>query len=386
MTNTTSTQSTELIRGIAACVKARVPVLLVGAPGQGKSAKLAALARSWGYHFETVTAANREATDFQGLPFEKSLHMDDFTAQVQGSLSIDWAARLNHEARKRPETGSILFLDEFNLQEDVMKAVLRVLEERYVGPDPLESNVAIIAAMNPTDLSTGGFDLPGPAANRMIHLNWEFDAQEWGQGMLHGFADLTYPPLEQMLCAGQAQDRARVAASVVQFTRSNPHTLNDCPTDPQAASGPWPSARMWHKAAQAIAQVRPDDHGTIRLLARGAVGDVGSDFVRWLEVQDLYDVPAVLEGKVTVDWKDRRLDRLYALGLAMAALVANSQDADTYARACRVAAGGAQARPDLAFHCFRLLVQHPPLGASIPADVVEVFAGHMQRVGLVVTA
>ena len=62
--------SSPMMRALAAAVRANVPVLVWGPPGVGKTASLGAYADAWGYHFEPITGANREATDFLGLPIQ----------------------------------------------------------------------------------------------------------------------------------------------------------------------------------------------------------------------------------------------------------------------------------------------------------------------------
>src|SRR5262245_28212787 len=50
------------------CIAANVPVVLWGAPGQGKTSVVAQLARDQGLLLETVIASIREPSDFAGLP------------------------------------------------------------------------------------------------------------------------------------------------------------------------------------------------------------------------------------------------------------------------------------------------------------------------------
>ncbi|WP_162802079.1 hypothetical protein [Ornithinimicrobium murale] len=385
-TTTQTLPGTPMMRAIAACVSARVPALLIGAPGQGKTAKLEAMSRSWGYYFESLTGSNREATDFLGLPFEgqfTSPH-DGSEYKVQSSLSLDWAIRLNEQAKVRPNAGSVVLLDECNLQEDVMKAFLRVTEERIAGPDRFEDNVAVLLAMNPTHLSTGGYDLPAPFANRMIHLTWEHDHDAWTDAFLSGFADVAYPSMDSLLGPRDTETSTRVRSAIAQFLNVHPQHRNDCPeNDIDAASGPWQSIRMWTKAAQALEQLHHGDDAATRLLLRGAVGKkAATDYMTWRDQQDLYDPAAVLRGDVDVNWNDGRLDRLYVLTLSLRALVQATGDADQWATAMKLMAQGQAVRPDVAWQGAHGLLQVRPSDATLPRAFKDAFSEQMDRVGL----
>src|SRR5947208_16842687 len=53
---------------LGTAVTARVPVLLWGAPGTGKTSAIRAMAAAAGWACETVIASIREPSDFAGLP------------------------------------------------------------------------------------------------------------------------------------------------------------------------------------------------------------------------------------------------------------------------------------------------------------------------------
>src|SRR4051795_10491373 len=98
-----STQNTATA-ALGTAVAARVPVLLWGAPGTGKTSAIRAMAGAMGWACETVIASIREPSDFAGLPIV-----------VDGAVRFaapTWARRLADEAK----TGdaAILFLDEIS--------------------------------------------------------------------------------------------------------------------------------------------------------------------------------------------------------------------------------------------------------------------------------
>ena len=381
-------KSTPQIRVLAACVRGRVPLICKGQPGIGKSARAGALAERWGYFFESITGSNRDASDFLGLPHEGTFTFSNGTTQpVQASLSLDWALRMNDYAQNHPETGAFLFLDEFNTQEDSMKAMLRVLEERFAGPDKFAPNVSIVAAMNPTSIATGGIDLPAPVANRFVHMDWDFDFDHWSEGFINGFEIIEEPRLDELTVNPTDADKARIRASIVAFLKSHDDARLNCPTENiDEAAEAWPSPRMWTKAANALIYLHPSDTAAQRLLLNGSVGKAAATaFIRWSEQHDLYDPEDVLDNPSIVDWKNGRPDRLYAMTLSVAALVKSRGDADLWRKALEVFAyGSKQGRSDTAWIGARILFNSRPEGnVGIPKSVRDEFSENMKAIGLI---
>jgi hypothetical protein len=145
---------------LGVAVAARVPVLLWGAPGTGKTSAIRAMAEAMGLPCETVIASIREPSDFAGLPV--------VTGDVVRFAPPLWATRL-------AEAGTgVLFLDELSTAPPaVQAALLRVVLERTVGDLTLPDDVAVVAAANPPEQAADGWDLSAPLANRLCHLSWE---------------------------------------------------------------------------------------------------------------------------------------------------------------------------------------------------------------------
>ena len=97
------------IEALGICVSARIPVLLWGNPGEGKTAAVES-ARDLGWLVETVIITHSEPSDFAGLPVVTS----------DGSVSLappGWAKRLaEHPGR------SIAFFDEFSTASPSLQA------------------------------------------------------------------------------------------------------------------------------------------------------------------------------------------------------------------------------------------------------------------------
>src|SRR4051794_31753804 len=170
------------IEALGVAVAARVPVLVWGAPGTGKTSAIRAMALEMDLACETVIASIREPSDFAGLPVVHD-------GQVVFAPPR-WASRLAQEER------GILFLDEISTAPPaVQAALLRVVLERVVGDLALPDGIVVIAAANPPEMAADGWDLSAPLANRFCHVDWPVEAQAFAEGLSGGWGAPPVPHL-----------------------------------------------------------------------------------------------------------------------------------------------------------------------------------------------
>ena len=163
------------VEALGVAVAARVPVLLWGAPGTGKTSAIRAMAQTMGLPCETVIASIREPSDFAGLP----IVVGDGVRFAPPA----WARRLAEAGH------GLLFLDELSTAPPaVQAALLRVVLERVVGDLTLPDAVAVVAAANPPEQAADGWDLSAPLANRLCHLAWRTDPRSVADGLACGWA------------------------------------------------------------------------------------------------------------------------------------------------------------------------------------------------------
>src|SRR5947207_6011061 len=219
---------------LGTAVSARVPVLLWGAPGTGKTSAIRAMAAAAGWACETVIASIREPSDFAGLPIV-----------VDGGVRFaapTWARQLASAGG-----AGLLFLDEISTAPPrVRAALLRVVLDRVVGDLDLPEGVAVVAAANPPEQAADGWDLSAPLANRFCHLDWALDARVVAEGFAGGFAAPVVPALPDDWAADIPAAKATVAA----FVGLRPPLACAPPTDAAAAGRGWPSPRSWEMAAR----------------------------------------------------------------------------------------------------------------------------------------
>ena len=219
------------VEALGVAVAARVPVLLWGAPGTGKTSAIRAMAGAMDLPCETVIASIREPSDFAGLPIV-----------VGGEVRFAppaWARRLAEAGR------GLLFLDELSTAPPaVQAALLRVVLERAVGDLTLPDEVAVVAAANPPEQAADGWDLSAPLANRLCHLAWQTEPRAVADGLAGGWS----APVVPVLPDGGTRRRSCPAA----WSR------------PSCTSGPgWPARRRPTRRPRDEAG-RPRGHGRWR--------------------------------------------------------------------------------------------------------------------------
>ena len=162
-----------VLQAVGVCVAARIPFLLWGDPGAGKTAVIESAAGS-GWHVETLICSHYEPSDFAGLPV---VNGDRVTLAPPG-----WAVRVSEEPKP-----SIVFFDEWTTASPaVQAAALRPLTHAQVGVLQLPDRVSFGAAANPADVAASGWELAPPTANRFVHLEWSLPLDVYTESIVTG--------------------------------------------------------------------------------------------------------------------------------------------------------------------------------------------------------
>jgi len=353
---------------LGVAVAARVPVLLWGAPGTGKTSAVRAMADAMGLPCETVIASIREPSDFAGLPV--------ITGATVHFAPPRWAIRLAEHG-----TG-ILFLDELSTAPPaVQAALLRVVLERTVGDLTLPLDVAVVAAANPPEQAADGWDLSAPLANRLCHLSWETTPKAIADGLATGWTAPVVPLLPDGWESGEPLSKGVVAA----FLHVRPALALAPPTDASAAGRGWPSPRTWEMAARLLtaANTAGVSESARSALVRGAVGEgAGVEFLAWLAEMDLPDPEEVLADPSSFRLPERG-DRAYAALASIAAAVAAVPTPERWVAGWRVLGRCAEAAPDVAATAAMVLAKcRPPDLTEMPPEI-KMFLPLIRDAGLV---
>ncbi len=274
------------MRALIVAIQTGIPVLIWGPPGTGKTSFIYAFTRVLGRWMETVIASIREPSDFAGLPIIAS---DDSVKLA----APQWVK--NIIAKEEAGTESIVFLDELSTAPPaVQAALLRPVFEGVVGDAVLPENTWWVAAANPTESSSGTWDLNAAQANRWLHYDWLVEPIAWVEGMQNNFqiTDEFMTVLPNDWREGIPQMRSLVSA----FIKARPALLTVQPDDMVSAGKAWASPRTWDYTATVLAACRSVNltRDEELILVSGLVGPAASEFFTWEKALDLPDPHALL--------------------------------------------------------------------------------------------
>jgi MoxR-like ATPase len=143
-------------RALEYSVLADQPINLIGPPGIGKSAIVADVASKLKLTFQPLILSLCDPTDIGGFPVS-------FGGKVD-RCPLGPIKRACDEA-------CLLFLDELTCASPAVQgAALRLVYERWAGDQKLHPGTRVIAAANPPEQASGGWELSLPLLGRMTQI------------------------------------------------------------------------------------------------------------------------------------------------------------------------------------------------------------------------
>ncbi len=345
-----------------------LPLLFEGKPGVAKTAIIEEEAQRMGLHVETILGSTRLPEDVGGIP-----------VPIDGRI-----VRLPDAWVHRAMTAkhSVVFMDEFNLSGSaILKAFLRVINERRIGDHTFPATVRMLAAQNSVE-DGGGGDLTAAMANRFGHLPWEGPhCDEWCDWLLslNGSPEATMEPLNAAAEEARVMDAwsapwARARGAVTGFLRRRSNLLHSQPNtaDPNASKA-WASRRTWELTCRAMtgAEIHGLSKEDTDTLIEAFIGKgVAGEFEQWRATADLPDPVEVLDKKVVFKHNPSRLDRTEAVFSSCAAFLTPANTEKRKDRAnnlWELIASEAKECWDVAVPCAQVLSRAGLGGFDIPA-------------------
>lgn len=264
-------------------VQKKVPAMMWGPPGVGKSSVIHQIAKELDYKMVDLRLAQLEPTDLRGVPMPNRE-----TGRAEWLFPKFWPAR-NAEGNGTEGPG-IIFLDEIEKAPvSVKNASLQLVLDRRVGDYVLPDDWAIVCAGNREEDGCFSAPLGSALSNRMMHLEVEPDVDAW---------------------AAWARSN-KVVEDIIGFVHFKPELLYKN-TEEHA----FPSPRSWDMASRLIEGAKNKKERKEMLAASVGKG-AAQEFTVWSEIYRDVDVAGILEGKMP-DFNGQDQSYKYAVVLAVA--------------------------------------------------------------------
>ncbi len=293
-----------------------LPLLLWGAPGEGKTALMRQFASTHGLSHVRMSPAEQGEGRFGVVP-----------VPGPNGLTYPPPADLVEQLKE----GGLLFLDEISTAPPALQApLLGCVQLRTIGNHTFSARTRVIGAANEVKDAAGGWDLAPALSNRFGHLDYQgLEAQDYAAALIDRFAPghageaLGAAALEEHVMRDWPSADASARGMISSFIVRRPDLLRKRP-EKGTTQKAWPSPRSVEYAcvALAAAQVHRLSPSDTDVLVGAFVGNAWvSEFRAWSAMADLPDPAELLDGKVKFKHEPRRADRTMAVLSACAALV-----------------------------------------------------------------
>lgn len=161
---------------------ARVPTILVGDPGQVKTAGVRMLAKAMSYQVVVLLGSTMEASDVSGYPLPVEVVSPEGTRTVTKFAPRDFQVFIEQHPR------TLLFLDEIgDAHPSVQSALQSMIQDRaFIDGTPFPEETYVVGAMNPSATATNSYEMGKAFGNRMSFVEWSFPDGVWLRYLVTG--------------------------------------------------------------------------------------------------------------------------------------------------------------------------------------------------------
>lgn len=307
---------TEAVTVLAVNEPITPPPLLWGGIGVGKTTFCETLAAQLGMSFYQLPASHIDPALLHGIPIA------DTKASVTAFLPPEFVA-----ADK-----TFLLIDEVNTApESVIAAVMETIRTRRIGRK-VYADLKVVLAANPPQLAAGGFSMPLPLRNRVVHIDWKLP-------LTHFRLVTALPPfdrkVEHTTAALPIADMNEIrkwwswASGIVDaFLNKFPHLYYEEDTIERGDAYEFGTPRTWDYVKVILAVFRSVNASPSALAVAilGTVGDAAQDFFTFMTESGVPHAEEILNDPTIL--LNLRADVFYISVFALTSFLAQNPDKD----------------------------------------------------------
>lgn len=156
------------------------PIMLMGAPGLGKTAVMSQIAAELGIGYVQYTITHHTRQSAIGLPMIETEVYGGEECSVTRYTMSEIVASVYDRMKKDGKQEGILFIDEINcVSETLAPAMLDLLQNKRFGPHPIPDGWILVAAGNPPEFNDSAREFDIATQDRIRIIEVEPDTDVW---------------------------------------------------------------------------------------------------------------------------------------------------------------------------------------------------------------
>jgi len=253
----------------------KVPTMIWGNPGGGKTSTVAFLGKTLGVPTAIRSGNKSDPTDFSGIPY---------LTDAEGGKLLKYSEPKYVQMMKSNPNG-ILFFDEITTCSPVIQvALLSIIQDCQFGEFEIPTSIYRVAAGNYNNI-TGTHNMSLALMNRFCHIFYDMDMDFFLDGFVSGWQN--YENCKINSSREQIDKTLYYRLAVTNFVKQQPDLLNAFPAD-GAVSDPhefaYPTPRSWELIVKILSVLDNNEESYFTELIKGCIGETtGNFFIKFLQ-------------------------------------------------------------------------------------------------------
>ena len=250
----------------------KVPTMIWGNPGGGKTSTINFLGNTLGIPTEIRSGNKSDPTDFSGIPY-----LIDGSSEDGGKVLKFSEPKYVQIMKDNPN--GILFFDEITTCTPVIQvALLSIIQDCQFGEFEIPKTIYRVAAGNYNNI-TGTHNMSLALMNRFCHIFYDMKIDFFMDGFVSGWQN--YERCKINNPEDQTDKVIKYRVTAADFIKEHPEFLNAFPNS-GAVSDPhefaYPTPRSWEMVVKILSVLDENEPQYIEELIKGCIGESAGSF------------------------------------------------------------------------------------------------------------
>ena len=256
----------------------KVPTMIWGNPGGGKTSTVNFLGKTLGKQTEIRSGNKSDPTDFSGIPYLIDASTGD------GGKTLRFSEPKYVQMMKGNPDG-ILFFDEITTCSPVIQvALLSIIQDCQFGEFEIPKTIYRVAAGNYNNI-TGTHNMSLALMNRFCHIFYDINIDSFMDGFVSGWQN--YEQCKINKTEDQIDKTLKYRLAITNFIRQQPDLMDAFPnggaiSDPHEFA--YPTPRSWEMVVKILSILDENNPEFTEELVKGCIGEAAANFfIKYLQ-------------------------------------------------------------------------------------------------------